>query len=249
MRREDIIQELSCCGLRYARVLSHRVTPGDAEMLKKKFSYLHIYSYTREELPGFSMRAQKTPLFDLSESLEALFGRFNNTCKKHIRRGERNPDLALIAVDQNARESYALYTKAKQCEGVYPDLKREFDNCLLFNAYLKGRMIVTMSFYDNGEIIRAKHIASVRKDKDADQKIIAHASRRLNWEVIKWGKENGRKMFDLGGVTDDPTKVGIKEFKRSFGGVEREVYIYRYTTPVFKLLKRALNIIDKKNIN
>ena len=109
-------------------------------------------------------------------------------------------------------------------------------------------MIVTMSFYDNGEIIRAKHIASIRKEKAEDAKIVAHASRRLNWEVMKWGKSQGRKLFDLGGITDDPAKVGIREFKQSFGGDEVDVSIYRYATPLFALLKKTLPLLGK-NIN
>ena len=109
-------------------------------------------------------------------------------------------------------------------------------------------MIVTMSFYDNGEIIRAKHIASVRKENVQDAKIVAQASRLLNWEVIKWGKSHGRKLFDLGGITNDPAKAGIRDFKRSFGGDETDIYMYRYTTRIFSFLKKILSA-GGKNIN
>lgn len=248
MRKEDVVQEVSLLGFPYARIVSRRITREDAECLKQQYHYIHIYSFEKEDLPGFTMRVQETPIFDLSEDLEGLFKKFNDTCKKHIRRGERNPDLALVALDTNVAASYALYARIKSQEGAYPDLKREFENCIFFNAYLRGEMIVTMSFYDNGEIIRAKHIASVRKEKSEDAKIVAQASRRLNWEVMQWGKAHGRAIFDLGGITDDPTKAGIREFKKSFGGNDVEAYIYRYTTPVFAVLKKALPLIGK-NIN
>lgn len=248
MRKKDLVQDLSLFGFKYARILARRVTREEAEDLKKKYHYIHIYSFEKENLPGFEVRTQKTPVFDLSQDLEVIFKKFNDTCKKHIRRGERNADLTLAALDKDETASYALYKKVKSQEGARPDIKREFANCLLFNAYYKGEMIVTMSFYDNGEIIRAKHIASLRKEMGEEEKIISHASRRLNWEVMKWGKANGRKIFDLGGVTDDPTKAGIREFKRSFGGTEADMYIYSYITPVFTLLKKALNLVGK-NIN
>lgn len=248
MRKEDLVQELSFLGFPYARILSRRVTGEDAEQLKKKYHYIHIYSFEKENLPGFDVRVQKTPIFDLSENREGLFKKFNDTCKKHIRRGERNPDLKLVALDNDVAASYALYERIKSQEGARPDIKKEFENCIFFNAYLKGEMIVTMSFYDNGEIIRAKHIASVRKEKSEDAKIVAHASRRLNWEVMQWGNASGRKIFDLGGITDDPAKAGIREFKKSFGGDDVEVYIYRYTTPIFAFLKKALPLLGK-NIN
>jgi len=191
---------------------------------------------------------QRTPVFDLTEDLNTIFKRFNETCKKHIRRAERNTDLLIKACDTNAVASYKLYERVKRSEGAQPDIQEEFAGCLLFNAYLKGEMIVTMSFYDNSDIIRAKHIASIRKESGADPKIIAHASRRLNWEVIKWGKEKERTLFDLGGVTDDPAKSGIREFKESFGGDETDIFMYRYATPEFASLKKMLNE-SGKNIN
>ncbi len=187
MKKEDIVQDMSVAGLRYARILSRRITPGEADNFKKTYSYIHIYSFTKENLPGFRLRIQRTPIFDLSQDEDEIFKKFNDTCKKHIRRGERNPDLTLVLLDGDIAGSYTLYKRVKSHEGAPPDLQREFDNCLFFNAYLRGEMIVTMSFYDNGEVIRAKHIASVRKEKTEDAKTVAQASRRLNWEVMKWG--------------------------------------------------------------
>jgi len=196
MKKEDLLQDISFLGLPYARILSRHITREDVENLKKKYHYIHIYSFEKEHLPGFEMKIQKTPIFNLLDDEDAIFKKFNDTCKKHIRRAERNPDLTLMALDTNYDASYALYKRIKSQEGANPDIKKEFANCFFFNAYLGDEMIVTMSFYDNGEIIRAKHIASVRKEKAEDAKIVAHASRRLNWEVMKWGKANGRTMYD-----------------------------------------------------
>ena len=243
-----MVQDLSFFGLAYARIVSRHVTGEEAESLKKNYQYIHAYSFAKEYLSGFEMRVQRTLVFDLSKDLEDLFKKFNDTCKKHIRRGERNTDLKLAVLDGNMSASYVLYKRVKNQEGASPDIKREFENCIFFNAYLKNEIIVTMSFYDNGEIIRAKHIASIRKEKVEDAKVVAYASRRLNWEVMKWGKSQGRKLFDLGGITDDPEKSGIREFKQSFGGDEVDVYIYRYATPIFSLLKKVLPILGK-NIN
>lgn len=249
MRKEDLVQDISFFGFRYARILSRYITREEAGDLKKKYHYIHLYSFKKENIPpDFHVLIQRTLIFDLSSDLEEIFNNFNDTCKKHIRRGERDADLTLIALDDNVTASYALYEKVKRQEGARPDIKREFKNCIFFNAYFKNEMIVTMSFYDNGEVIRAKHIASLRKEKGEYAKIIAHASRRLNWEVMKWGKAQGRKVFDIGGITDDPAKTGIREFKQSFGGAGADVYIYRYTTPIFTLLKKMLHLFGK-NIN
>jgi len=248
MKREDLVQDLSFFGLPYARIISRHITREDAEKLKQAYYYVHAYSFEKEDIPGFEMRIQRTPIFDLLQDTETIFQKFNDTCKKHIRRAERNADLRLVALDGNVEASYALYKRMKRGEGARPDVRKEFENCIFFNAYLGEEMIVTMSFYDNGEIIRAKHIASVRKEKAEDAKIVAQASRRLNWEVMKWGKSEGRKIFDLGGITDDPAKRGIREFKQSFGGDEVDIYMYRYTAPAFGFFKKILSLFGK-NIN
>lgn len=248
MKETDIIQKLSFFGLPYARVLSRDINLNDAEELKKRYAYIHWYSFVKKDIPGFDTRIQKTLVFDLLQDVDTIFKNFNDTCKKHIRRGERNPDLNIVALDTDTDGSYMLYKRVKRQEGARPDIKRDFENCLLFNAYYKGQMIVTMSFYDNGEIIRAKHIASVRKEQKEDAKIVAHASRRLNWEVMKWGHDHGRTLFDIGGITDDPSKAGIREFKESFGGRAANLYMYRFTTPIFNIFKKILPLAGR-NIN
>ncbi len=55
-------------------------------------------------------------------------------------------------------------------------------------------------------------------------------------------------MFDLGGITDDPAKAGIREFKQSFGGDEVDMYMYRYATPAFASVKKIVNLFGR-NIN
>jgi hypothetical protein len=53
-------------------------------------------------------------------------------------------------------------------------------------------------------------------------------------------------MFDLGGINyTDASKAGIREFKRSFGGIETDVGIHRYATRLFLALKRGLNVFNK----
>jgi len=249
MRPGDLIQDMSAGGLKYVRILTGSISQSEAEELKKKYDYIHIYSYQNADLPGFKKSMQHTALIDLTKNPESIFSRFNDTAKKHIRRAERNPNLKLVPLDPDFKASYALYHKIKSEEGAKPDIEEDFKNCLFFNAYLNGNLIVTASFYDNGEYIRAKHIASLRKTMGEEAKIVAHATRALNWELCKWGAQLGRKFFDLAGLNlEDPAKRGIVEFKRSFGGDEADMYILRYETPEFSQLKKKLNE-EGKNIN
>ncbi|TSC78281.1 MAG: hypothetical protein G01um101433_315 [Parcubacteria group bacterium Gr01-1014_33] len=249
MRQGDIVQKISIAGFSYARILTSGISLEEAEGLKKKFRYLHVYSYARAHILWCKERVQRTALIDLNQGVDDIFKKYSDTCKKHIRRGEKNADLKIVSEDKDSDASYRLYREVKKEEGAKPDIKKEFDNCLFFNAYYNGRMIVTMSFYDNGEYIRAKHTASLRREMGERAKVSAHASRMLIWEMCKWGKRNNRKFFDLAGLNlDDPSKKGIVEFKRSFGGDEMDIYMYRYATPAFSALKRVINLFGK-NIN
>src|SRR5262245_26541900 len=249
MEKDDLIQDLSICGLKYARILTERANPEELKVLKKKYSYINVYCYSPFVCSGFRSRIQPTLLIDLSQDLNQIFGNFNANTRNHVHRAEKNSDLELKVLDTAADPSYKFYSRIKNMDGAHPDLKREFSRCRLFNAYWKGNMIVTMSFYDNGSYIRSKHIASSRKLMAKDAKVVAHASRALTWEVCKWGKAHGRGIFDLGGINyTDASKAGIREFKRSFGGIEADVGIYSFATGLFLVLQRGLNLFNK-NIN
>ena len=249
MKQDDLIQDLSICGLKYARILTARATPEELEAFKKTYSYINVYCYSPCVCSGFTSRIQPTLLIDLSQDLAQIFSHFNTTARNHVRRAAKNSDLELKVLDTAADASYQLYSQIKSLDGAHPDLKREFSGCHLFNAYWTGNLIVTMSFYDNGSYIRSKHIASSRKLMGKDAKVVAHASRALIWEVCKWGKAHGRGMFDLGGINyTDASKAGIREFKQSFGGIEADVGIYSYATGLFLVLQRGLNLFNK-NIN
>jgi hypothetical protein len=246
MKKDDLIQDLSICGLKYARILSERAEPEELEALKRKYSYINVYCYSPFICSGFHSRIQPTLLINLSQDLDQIFGNFNANTRNHVRHAEKNSDLEPKVLDTAADTSYKFYNWIKSMDGAHPDLKREFFRCHLFNAYWKGNMIVTMSFYDNGRYIRSKHIASSRKLMGKDAKVVAHASRALIWEVCKWGKAHGRGVFDLGGINyTDASKAGIREFKRSFGGIEADVGICRYATRLFLALQRGLNLFNK----
>ena len=40
----------------------------------------------------------------------------------------------------------------------------------------------------------------------------------LNWEIMRWGIENGYHTFDFGGAGKPNKDYGVREFKRQFGG-------------------------------
>lgn len=241
------IQDLSILGFKYARFLADNAHADAFAEERKHYSYLMVYSYQKVNLDGFELfKIQQTPIIDLQQSLDDIFMNFRTLTRRGIRKSELMPELRFCVPDADTSSSFNFYKKIKSQDGVIPDIKREFQNCIFFNAYFKNELISSISFYDNGILLRCKHIVSARKELGLQSKIAAYAARRLVWEAAKYGKSRGYLKLDLGGINfTDPVKEGVAQFKSSFGGVIQDVFIYRYETRTFKALKKILNFFSK----
>ena len=86
-------------------------------------------------------------------------------------------------------------------------------------------------FICDGKNARSWAAASTRleKIKWKDKRLIGCANRMLNWEAIKYFKNNDYRVFDLGGISPDSKdkgKLNLVEFKESFGGERKKCYYY-----------------------
>lgn len=234
-------QRMSFWGLPYIRVITETANPTEIEKLKQQFFYIHLYSYQPVPLPNFSERQQTITVIDLSQDETVIFRRFKKNTRNEIRKTERITKLSFRLPDTETKSSHAFYKKIKRDDGVAPDIRQEFIDCLFFNAYFNNKLIVSMSCYQAGTILRLKHLVSVRKQPNIDPRIVGYASRRLILEICKYGKSHGYRWFDLAGVNlADPQKSGAAQFKQSFGGELRTNYIYRYERPWFALVRKTL---------
>lgn len=64
------------------------------------------------------------------------------------------------------------------------------------------------------------------------------------WATLKWGIDNGYKLFDFGGGGHPDKPYGVRDFKRKFGGEEVNFgYYTKIFRPVtYKLIQKALSI-------
>jgi len=243
-------QILSILGLKYIRILVENIKLSEVRVLKKKYWYVFIYSYTKLDLPEFHLKTQTTSIIDLSQPLDDIFKKFKKNTRNEIRKTETISGLQFCVPDPNIKTSYTFYKSIKKKDdNTIPDIQEEFTGCLFFNAYLNNILIVSMSCYDNGSVLRLKHIVSRRKQKKYDGRLIGYASRKLIWEICKYGKQQRHQKFDLAGMNlTDPAKQGIVIFKQSFGGELSTLYTYRYQKKLFTLLKETLRLF-RMNIN
>lgn len=245
MNAKDIAQEFSIFGLKYTRRIFDKFDREALTKLKRKYSYVHISSFVDFEMPGFERVPKKTPIIDLTKTLEDILKNFRRDSRAGVRKSELEADLKFMVPDADTRSSYAFYKSVKSNDRVLLDIKSEFNNCVFFNAYYKNQLLVSMSFYGDDNILRSKHIASLRKQVGM-ARLVANASRKLIWEVCKYAKGSNFKILDLGIINfAEPDKEGIAAFKNSFGGDIVNVYIFRYETPVFKIIRKILNLYGR----
>ena len=162
---------------------------------------------------------------------------------------EKNYRVRVIKCLENFEKIYEVYQKFESDRDWIPTLKEEMARHHIFTAYYKDRLISAVTCYQHDGILRIARIFSARleEDSDFDKRFVGYASRRVFFEVCKYGQANGYKKFDLSGVNfDDPTKAGLTRFKQSFGGPITDVYVCKYMTKDFRDFREKLkaNKID-----
>jgi lipid II:glycine glycyltransferase (peptidoglycan interpeptide bridge formation enzyme) len=108
----------------------------------------------------------------------------------------------------------------------------------LFVAEVDGRPVAARLFTGCGGVLKDR-FAGMDRSSEASRLSVPAA---IYWTAICWGKDNGYRRFDLGGVTreaalaleedpDDPAALsGSEVFKASFGATA-----FRYPTPVERI--------------
>lgn len=190
----------------------------------------NFFSYNRVNAEGFRSKDGLTSVIDLLQDIETIRSKMrNNFIIKQIRKGERNG--VVIKQDDNFREFRKIYDVFRKSKNLPKDNFSVFEkNCLLFSAYYNDKMIAGGVFVSDGENIRALVLASLRKVSGSkEREIIGQANRMVIWEAIKYAKNTGHKLFDLGGISvesKDKSELSLAEFKESFGGERKKCYYY-----------------------
>ncbi len=224
------IAEGTLYGQRFVRL--YVVEPDGADDLARlmdEYDYVFAYSLAdMGDLDGFSRETKMTQLLTLGPSPDATFETLNKNNRYKIRRSFRDPGIEVRTDDPDRSGALDFYRQTKLAEGVAPDIDEDFDLIRWVNAYQDDHLISATCWFDSGEVLRAKHIVSVRKDSGADTALIGRLTRRLFWEACLIGIAEGHRHVDLGGIDVAATeKSGVAEFKQSFGGELAEVLVYR----------------------
>ncbi len=185
------------------------------------------------DLDGFERKDLATIVIDLNQGLDAVWNGFSSKCRSAIRKAEK--EGVEIRIDQDHEGFIRLNESFRDDKGLTPDSRSpEFmkKNGVLITAHLGGELISGVFFITDSKNILGLLAASKRLEvDDAMRPMIANANRLVFWEGMKYGKEKGMEMYDLGGyyvgTEPDPEKERINEFKRRFGGKIVEDFNYQ----------------------
>jgi len=218
----------------------------DKYLDKKKYQKIVIITYKKLNLgKDFKIKYKLTPNIYLNQELDDIFSKFNHTTRNEIRKTFKNSDLKFVCGDKNFDEIYNVYKSFERLQRRVPFSRKAMRDYLAFSAYYKGELISLILCFDSFPYLRARSICSKRleiNDKEK-YKIISNSTRRLVYEVCKYGKEHGYKLFDLGSMPSnlkDKKKAGIAKFKGAFGGKLEDEYTYTYKSKLYKLFEKAV---------
>lgn len=202
----------------------------------KNAAMVNFFSYNKVDKNGFFRKDGITSIIDLTQNLDVIWLKMRERfIREQIQKGERR--CIEIRRDNNFKEFKNIYELFREQKSLALDKFSVFEkHGLLFNAYYKDKVIASGLFVSDGENIRAWVLASLHHTNDGKMReIVGQANRILIWEAIKYSKETGHKLFDLGGT-------GIKslaDFKEGFGGERKECYYYyKIYSPVLKFWMR-----------
>ncbi len=164
----------------------------------------------------------------LLQSIEDLWNRIDKSAKKNILKTSEKVDVCFVNDEQSVKKYLSLLKGSRKSLGfIY--LPPVHVNNLLIN-YMKGRAkIVLVTEKSSGNSIAAMglvmgkevvvEVGSALSSYCRSAKL--YCGDLIKWEIVKFAKLNGLKLYDLGGCSPSPTnskEVSIRRFKKKFGG-------------------------------
>jgi len=207
----------------------------------KKYGSVVALSYKILDLKDFFRKEKNTSVIDLTQDIDTVFSKFSDTTRNEIRKTERNKELSFVQDDSNYDNLYILYKDFEFYQKRVPINTEQFKVHTIFSAYYKDKPISAVSVTKSDKELRIRSIFSKRLKTDDKEiyKLISNASRRVIFEVCKWGKENGFESLDMASVNmDNPKTQSIAKFKMSFGGDTVTEYTYIYKSELFSLFEK-----------
>ena len=217
---------------------------------KNKYDDMTVISYVPLELEkeGFGLMRKKLANIRLDGTLDEISGKFARRTWQEITKTEKIPGLEFRINDPDREGTYRLYRDFERAQGRSPWGLESFSGAINFNAYYQGELIAAVPCYDLFPYLQVRAIFSKRLGvNEADKefyKLIGSATRRLIFEICRYGKERDYKFVGLGSVNySTPQKANVAQFKMFFGSTEGDEYTYIYKSRRLIFLLKIRNFL------
>ncbi len=245
------------------------------EAMKKEAKRLDVvqiqYSHwSREASPnvflkaGYNITPTATFIINLKAEEDQLFMNLDKDTRTTIRKARKNNVQVVHAVGSDAVEyidDFAVVHR-KTYERTFRGPIRsnmslrstEFMRSILTNKNIKS--VLSLAFFENqlaaGALLLGCGSTLIYYIGGSDVNLLRRsgASNYLHWEIIRWAKEQGYHLYDMGGVSAASRKndsaYGVYKFKKNFGGEYCEYY--RGDLAIGPLRSRIIHAITKYKV-
>ena len=195
---------------------------------------------------GYDITTWYTSILDLQKS-EELWKGLNKKTRNMVRKAMKNGVNIIEGDTSSVAEYYEMIKETFTRVGVTNILPMMFYKAILENLKPKNMVKMLLAEHDNKPIAGAIflcykdtvyywHGASYREYSNVAPNNL------IQWEIIKWGNENGYKHYDL--VRIEPDRLpGIAAFKMGWGGDTVEFYYAVKRTRMYELLRKFKSFI------
>lgn len=220
------------------------------KIVKNKVIYSQIrnlfevnYSELFQEY-GFKYIEHLNLIHDLTLDEDELWKRLNGKRRNEIRKAyKEGVTVEVTKSNQDILVAYDILKEVYHYAKIplsdfdffqnlikYTDSKR---GVKLFVAKYEGEIIGCMFTLVYKHTIYDFYAGSFRKYYKKNPNDI------IPWEVFKWGKDNGFRIFDFGGAGKPDEKYGVRDYKKKFGGdlVQYGRFEKIHNKPLFFMMK------------
>lgn len=175
------------------------------------------------EQMGYIYEDHLNYLIDLDRPEEKIWMSIHRSMRKNIKKSQKKGVVIRKATSKSQVKTFYGFL-----EDVYRNAKIPFEDISHFEAIFdilvpRGMAAFHLAEHD-GEYIGGRVTLIHKGVLYAYSVGVSNKYKRLypnallNWEIIRWGAENGCHTFDFGGAGKPGTYYGVREFKRQFGG-------------------------------
>lgn len=172
---------------------------------------------------GYTFRDHLDIIVDLTKPVDLLWRELHPTRRKQVKRAGRRGIRVEALEDLGDLERFYLILLE-----VYKSARLPLAHRSMFEAagkVLNSRGMIKYFVAMNDEIAIGVRFVLAYRDRLYDwyagslrEYLNKYPNDILPWEVFKWGKEMGYKIFDFGGAGSPDRKYGVRDYKKKFGG-------------------------------